>query len=51
MVSDAASLLFFSALAATPSIWYQSNAKIKCTLTNLKNDQQRFYGEEHILPT
>jgi hypothetical protein len=23
----------------------------KCMLTNLKNDQQHFYGEERVLPT
>jgi hypothetical protein len=32
-------------------IWYQSNVEVKCTLTNLKNEQQRFYGVERILPT
>jgi hypothetical protein len=31
--------------------WYQSNFEVKCILTNLKNDQQRFYSEERILPT
>jgi hypothetical protein len=30
--------------------WYQSNVEVKCTLTNLKNGQQHFYGEEHVLP-
>jgi hypothetical protein len=30
--------------------WYQSNVKVKCKLLNLKNDQQRFYGDEHNLP-
>jgi hypothetical protein len=30
--------------------WYQSNVEVKCTLKNLKNDQQCFYGEERILP-
>jgi hypothetical protein len=30
--------------------WYQSNVEVKCTLMNLKNDQQHFYGEERILP-
>jgi hypothetical protein len=31
--------------------WYQSNAEVKYSLTNLKNNQQYFYGEERILPT
>jgi hypothetical protein len=28
---------------------YQSNVEVKCTLMNLKNNQQRFYGDERIL--
>jgi hypothetical protein len=32
-------------------ICYQSRVKVKCMLTNLKNDQQYFYGGECVLLT
>jgi hypothetical protein len=31
-------------------IWYQSCVKVKCTLTNLKNDQQHFMVRNMFCP-